>query len=313
MFNYGSCLKIRICLSIRDLILNDIYHKLGNKPCFRIRNLLGIETNDTCNEECIYIINQGRFGNQFIQLNTAINIARASGFKKLVVPEGFLSLAHSFFYENFLIEIGTSPSKCFKSPFWGVHLYILNNSEIKKFWFDTNINFIKFILRQYPQVYIPNDALVIHIRSGDVFKKGDVNPFYGQPPCSYYVDAIKMFKWSNVILVSENRNNPCVNIIEKMVGNYQIRNFKDDLKIMLSASNLVLSRGTLGTVIVDISRKIQNVFTFNFRRIKKVNTFNCIAKKEYQEFVLKVWKNNKLQRGMMLNSTCEKWEFFAHE
>ena len=56
---------------------------------------------------------------------------------------------------------------------------------------------------------VPENALVVHIRSGDIFDNNTEHHKYGQPPCNYYLDAISMRNWSKVIVIAEDRKNPC--------------------------------------------------------------------------------------------------------
>jgi hypothetical protein len=58
-----------------------------------------------------------------------------------------------------------------------------------------------------------DSTLYIHIRSGDIFSKPKPHKLYVQPPLSYYDHIITKMKPEHIILVSEDRLNPCINAL----------------------------------------------------------------------------------------------------
>lgn len=299
-----------------DISYQDIYNKLGSKPCIRIRKIFDMDIEYNCTETCIRIITGGRFGNHFNSFCTALFAAKTSGLKTIYVTKGFLLLPKSFVYDDIFIKVKEkkffrkTKINCFSHKFFAIGFRNLNSSDYKRLGSELRQDFATMFINSLPHVVIPNNSLVVHFRSGDIFNDGWVSRFYGQPPCNYYLDAIRSRNWSKVILVSEDRKNPCVNVVEKVAGEYKQRSFEEDLAIMLNAENFVISKGTLCKAIITISRKIKNVFAFHDARINKVNTFVCIATNTYAEVVLKKWFNNQIQREMILNSSCVRWEFF---
>lgn len=54
------------------------------------------------------------------------------------------------------------------------------------------------LLLHSPSSQSHDRILYAHFRSGDVFKRIP-HPHYGQPPCQYYTDAIRMDKEHDVV------------------------------------------------------------------------------------------------------------------
>ena len=62
---------------------------------------------------------------------------------------------------------------------------------------------------------VPSDSLVIHLRSGDVFKPSP-HRAYVQPPLSLYDKIIKTERYKKVIVVTDpSRSNPCLKPLVK--------------------------------------------------------------------------------------------------
>lgn len=100
--------------------------------------------------------------------------------------------------------------------------------------------------------------LVIHVRSGDVFKYKHAFGTYGQPPLSFYKAVIGSHEWSQVDVVSHGEENPVMPALKKLLPdrgiwssktkfNFHVdRPIEVDLKAMLCADALATARSTLG-------------------------------------------------------------------
>lgn len=217
-------------------------------------------------------------------------------------------ITQNFYYEKISVEITEDHSKCIQNAFF----YLPKNNLVlvQKQIQDLNSKFKSMYLNYFPKVHVAEDALVIHMRSGDVFYRR-VHRLYGQPPCSYYKDVIDMKKWSEIFLISQDRRNPCVNVIERYTGSFKRQTMKLDMAYLLNAKNLVVSHSTLTDAIPLLSQNLKNVYTYNQSRFLNVNSFNCIAHENYFNLVLKDWQNNKSQRYLILNSpSCVRWDFY---
>lgn len=160
-----------------------------------------------------------------------------------------------------------------------------------------------------------DDVLVINIRSGDVFTDRKLplhQRKFGQPPCSYYKEVIRMHSWSDVIFTSENNDNPCVNNVLNMINKkFQKSSLIHDLSYLLNAKNLVVSRGKIGFALVLIRLKI--FFMFNRSVSRLPQHLNCVPTDDYYEDVIRHWANTTYQRNLMLNSKCLSWEYVKND
>lgn len=286
-----------------------------NRPCRNVRMLLNdrlIPGFKNCSETCLAIYERGRFGNQYYSFAGSIVIAKSSGIKTIIIPQGFLMMNKSFWYEDIYFKVSNNTKGCIYTDTFAIPKYLRK----KALHYRLSLKFRSFFMSKFPNISLSNSTLVVHVRSGDVFTLNGINRNYGQPPCRYYLDIIHMKKWRNVILVSENTANPCVKIISKVVGPYKKRTFYEDLAIMLNARNFVLSEGTIGYSVVALSNKIQNVYTFvkwfdrSHPNLYYVNVNNCVPSFLYFIFVLKFWKNCKFQKKYIMKSKCVTWKFY---
>ena len=262
-----------------------------------------------CQEKCFHIKTVGRFGNQMIAFLRTIQLAKNTDVRLIFYSPGFIMQNRSFHYTD--IQFEPTHSKIYKKyadDCYASYFYIPTRF-LPRLPLTLDPAFKAYFISQLPKVTIPKNSLVIHVRSGDIFKNY-IHPNYGQPPCGYYKDVIKMKKWPNVIIASENNLSPCVDIIaNETKQQFKRHSFKMDLSIMLHAHNIVLSRGTLGIAVLMLSQIRQKVYMFNMSSSRLVDHMNCIPTDQYYKKVLKKWGNNVSQIEMMKNSSCKKWVF----
>ncbi|CAN0389040.1 unnamed protein product [Ascophyllum nodosum] len=118
--------------------------------------------------------------------------------------------------------------------------------------------------RAEADVTAPTDpkSLVIHVRSGDIFRSRRASGVYGQPPLSYYTALLNSREWDRVDILtfakSSDELNPILTVLEILIDTgswprtkfsiYKERDVVDDLRAMLCADALATSRSTLGEV-----------------------------------------------------------------
>ena len=156
-----------------------------------------------------------------------------------------------------------------------------------------------------------DNALTIHLRSGDVFSE---NPHsaYGQPPWAFYLRILKSRKWEEVVLVSEDTKNPNWTAIRDWckLNSMTIRlaggEFQQALKALLQARNLVLSRGTFASSAALLAPGKKRLYFFG----TNPDSLICASSHEvfrvsdqsgeYTASVLsKNWKNTEAQLNLM--------------
>lgn len=159
----------------------------------------------------------------------------------------------------------------------------------------------------------PDDEVLIHIRSGDIFSKDrEVHRGYGQPPLAFYKLALSHAKPKHVHLVFEDRKNPVIGELEKYLTRLDIRftcwseSLLEDIHIILKAKTIIAGFGTFIPGIVALSRNVKTIYGFN----RKVDAFgrddilhNVIVDVGgfYTSEVLNNnWVNSQQQRGLMI-------------
>tara|TARA_B110000503_G_C7078789_1_gene384170 strand:- start:65 stop:1129 length:1065 start_codon:yes stop_codon:yes gene_type:complete len=156
-------------------------------------------------------------------------------------------------------------------------------------------------------------VLTIHLRSGDIFWS---NPHrsYGQPPFSYYLRILESKPWEHVILVAEDDQNPCYEMIsdwcEKHQKNLEVTGleFQDTLSAIAGARNLVTGGGTFVPAITYLFPLERTIYTFEHtgealmcgEEISILNVRDQLG--DYARQVLsKNWTNSGIQRELMVS------------
>ena len=140
---------------------------------------------------------------------------------------------------------------------------------------------------------LPENYLVIHIRSGDIFQDKFFNhpkppPSYIPPPLSYYTKYIEEYNYKNIIIVCEDKVNPVVDSLLKIYKNaiYTKNSLEEDIKIIMGATNVLWSIGSFVPKLLLISDHIKNVYHHRMGR-------------DYNK-VMRPWRNTEEQRKYML-------------
>jgi hypothetical protein len=235
--------------------------------------------------EKIYIENwYGRLGNNIIQLHNAILTG-------LYYNKDIVIKPHYFFRntKNIVIESNsknqhgvTNLTNYFYRSQLNSKIFSMNNELALKILRDC------FIIKGDTLTPLNDDEVVIHIRSGDIFKN-DINIEYYQPPLSWYIRLITEKNFSKIYLISENRANPCLNKLlslfpEKIFYNDNNK-LDDDIKLLLAAKHVISSNGTFVPQLLLFSSYIQNVYTYE--------------NKDYARLMFP-WKNSSIQHKIML-------------
>lgn len=141
---------------------------------------------------------------------------------------------------------------------------------------------------------LPENDLVVHIRSGDAFSVRKPHPRYVPPPLSYYVKQIDKFPYDTVHLVCEDKLNP---VIDKLLTLYKNAVFRkntleEDIRLILGATNIVYSVGTFVPSLIQLSTNpIKYLHGSRFPDLEEL--------KDYYKITLP-WKNTAKQREYIL-------------
>lgn len=259
-----------------------------------------------------YTINQwyGRLGNNIQQISNSIYYCAKNKANFYCPPHPLIN--------QFSINFGED--KDISSRFYFFDTYPIG--EKKDFECDSyELNYLrreiclKFILPNLKinlKESLPEDTLVIHIRSGDIFIS---NPhrLYVQNPLYFYNNIIKNFE--KVLIVSESdKNNP---IIDKLKENknvfFQSKSIEEDFSTLLAAKNLATSGvSTFSCAAALCSKEIKNLYCSNIYLTEHLNpsmlynTHVNIHMHHLKNYIkIGEWKNTVEQRNFMLNYSGE--------
>jgi len=231
----------------------------------------------------------GRLGNNIIQLANIIDIAIAYKHnikindKKLKFFD--LSAIEKYFNKYNNSEIITDKNNFFynsRLPFPN-DIFEQNieerNKILQKAFLINNIN------------KLPENDLVIHIRSADIFISNP-HPNYVPPPLSYYTKEIDKYKYEKIHIICEDTINPVTNELLKLYKNavYEKNTLEKDIRIILGATNIIYSVGTFIPALMLLSNNNKYIYG------KDCNNEEL---KEYYK-IMKPWKNTIEQMNYIL-------------
>ncbi len=170
----------------------------------------------------------------------------------------------------------------------------------------------------------PEDQLIIHIRSGDIFSTW-IDPNYPQPPLAFYRMVIERLRAEGRIgsikMVFENRANPVIPALEAYVESIglplttQSGTLVDDVAAIANGRYLVFGFGSFGPGVCHLSERIDQVFYFScnwpqgFQSIETVG--RAIEVRDVGSGYMKVgeWTNSEAQRRLMIEYPAENLAF----
>jgi len=209
----------------------------------------------------------GRLGNHLIQLSNAIYTAQHYN-AHLEVPNHELlgSMKFDFSGEkpkttDALVSTFFWPHECFGVPIRhdAIRGNILRQFVLPLFENKMRASFLRIFARND----VTEDTLVINMRSGsDIFTP---NPppqaDYMQPPLSFYQSVIKSGNYKKCLIVTEkDQKNPVIRALTErnpQIVLNQHRSVLDDVRLILSATHLVLAHSTFTWCLALMSRRLQ--------------------------------------------------------
>jgi hypothetical protein len=161
-----------------------------------------------------------------------------------------------------------------------------------------------------PEFALPEDTLVIHLRSGDAFRENP-HPALGQPPLSFYRAVVEHVKPGHVVFVYENEANPVISGLKDYLDSQEIAfsvhsgDLRSDLTVLLSAQQLVTANGTFGQSVLALSTHLRTWYHFGneeerFPSSKSRRAISVRDKTGDYSRAMEHWQNTKAQRELML-------------
>ena len=246
----------------------------------------------------------GRFGNNIISIINVIALAELTSSKVT------FNINHDLLHiENLDINFKKQETdrKISVNPLMCYHLigdYFINLKEIiYKMHPMIAKKYIRPIIHELKIENIDfNDTLVIHIRGGDIFNAIPHHD-YVQPPLQYYERIIDSSGYSNIIILSEDNKNPCIDALIKKYNNIIFKQniLLYDVHIMLNAKYIVASNSTLIYAMLMISTNIKKVYYNSFLPTIELEgvsifTYDFINYIKYGD-----WQNTPNQKNLMLH------------
>ncbi|MCJ2141134.1 discoidin domain-containing protein [Methylobacterium sp. E-066] len=324
-------IALRAMLNLDVTLLNEkpganafTSYSLESSPGRTSRALVGVST-----------FQNGAFGNCLIQYIIALSVAKALNLKYVAVPKFDRSKV------IFLTERLTRDGVTFLPPDEPLPTdgYFLSGLFFDPTQFQRQVSLdeppdsraiiqgmIRPLFNGLPATFPakPDDQLLIHIRSGDIFSTW-VDPHYPQPPFAFYRMVIDRLlgegRIRSVKLVFENRLNPVIAEVEAYASRLglpvetQSESLIADVAALVNGRYLVFGLGTFGPGICHLSERVEQVFYFAsnwpqiFRGIPTID--KVIEVRDLEERYIKVgeWQNTDAQRRMMIDYPAEALAF----
>lgn len=277
----------------------------------------------------------GRFGNQLIQLCTAIGLATELGVRKVHIPSSTVievGDGRKIFDISLLQDRDPNERRlrdvlvaCSRSLVRMECVLVGRFFELRLLpELESTVEAYRpKILRQIGlNVYDSNKVqglggrhLLIHLRGGDVFASNGPPKKYGQPPIGFYELAISIENPAHVTIVSEDELNPTLAGILNFCDSRGIKlelqtaSFDEDLRTLLSAQVICSSRGTFVEQVAGLSHHLRKIYLFGYDRFLRQDIQVIRIADSKGDFWNQVcennWKNTSAQRLMMQTYNAE--------
>ena len=229
----------------------------------------------------------GRLGNNILQITNGIHVARLYR-SRLVLTQprddgyrpALLGLRDLDFTEPGSEAVGDCQVALFRLP----ALDLVQEHPLD--WEGRRCVLAEFVRPMLPHSLAEaagggDDDLVIHIRSGDIFRGIEIDTAsdgtpawkrpprrrwvhakYVQPPLAYYCRIIGSRSWRSVRIVAEDRVNPVIRALlaEYPFARHEPGSLEDDARVLLSARNLVIGYGTFALSWALTSRNLRRLY-----------------------------------------------------
>ena len=161
-----------------------------------------------------------------------------------------------------------------------------------------------------PRVVIPDDTIVIHIRSGDVFDKGVANPDQYVPnPLDFYRQLLDSFDKA-LVVTEPDEYNPVVEELKRHSKvTVQSLSVEEDFATLMGARNVASSGvGTFAVAAALCSQRIERFYCSNVSISEHLN-WHMLVGKEVEVHCMHLdnyiktgeWRNTDEQRQFILD------------
>lgn len=262
----------------------------------------------------LVVIGKPRWGNQIVRLLNAIQFALEFGVPEIRI-EHLTGFPMSFRYRGItVLQKRETPNAFFLSgPFFSENLIGVTRLQPPTRFAILNELRSQFGLKKTGS-FQTRDSLVIHIRSGDIYRKRRPHPDYGQPPLSFYKLVVNRKKPNFVTVLTEDELSPVLSGLCRFLGAKKIPfevsgiDLEGTMSQILWSTSLVSAKGTFSAPLVCMSETLREVFFFDDIGLTEKwgvpqGQIELIGAKEksgfYKHLVLAPWKNSPIQRQLI--------------
>ena len=123
-------------------------------------------------------------------------------------------------------------------------------------------------MKNLPKVNIDPNALYINLRGGDIFSTVIVS-HYSQPPLCFYEKIINKSKFSNIYIISNDRQNIVLDALINKYKNIIFRhdNYETDIALLAHAYNIVASVSSFFFASIKLNDNLKNLWEYDIYRL----------------------------------------------
>lgn len=180
----------------------------------------------------------------------------------------------------------------------------------------------------------PDDTLVVHMRSGDVFRENckNIHPMYTPLPLSYYrkviLDTIPTYKYTSVIIVTEkDMVYPAIKGLQSWLNesypnikvHIQTGTLLEDITTILRAVHFVLSIGYFSETLSLLSKHARHIYKSSGQpNVSSLQTKHRTTKqidfdKDTYKSIYLYDVNNYIQLGEWADSDAQRSQILQHD
>ncbi|QGY01233.1 coagulation factor 5 8 type domain-containing protein [Methylobacterium mesophilicum SR1.6/6] len=318
-------------------LMNADFDLVSERPgvdLYRGYRLLGHPDQRSLSVVGIDLYENGAFGNFIIQCLLAIGICIALKLKYIKLPARDRSEVLDYAEPREIGGITFIPAS-HPLPADGYFLSgMFFDVQVQKLAGDLEQERSRHIITNYIRPFFnrlparfpekPDDQLLIHIRSGDIFSTW-VAPHYPQPPLAFYKLVIARLmaekRIASIKLVFENRLNPVIPELEAHIAGLgipfttQSGTLADDVAALVNGRYLVFGLGTFGPGVCHLSERVEEVYYFasgwpqHFRGIPTIGKIVEVVDRAGAYTKVGEWDNSPERRQMMIDYPIEQLAF----
>ena len=267
--------------------------------------------------ETLFLDDMSNFGNCIVKINNIIFDCEIVGCHTIII---------------------NAPHSLIKNPIYikKLNITIIPSSEInctdeftlcKRNYFDPifvksqiRTQYLKEeIMRNIPKVNIDPNALYINLRGGDIFRMA-TNTHYSQPPLCFYEKIINNNKFSNIYIISNDRQNVVLDALINKYNNIIFRhdNYESDIASLVQASNVVASVSSFFFAAIKFNDNLKNLWEYDILRLceKFLWLHHHLYKLDikYKIYTMKpsdiylnqmfIWRASPYQLKLMIEAEC---------